>query len=670
MKPKTCSTLASTSNRIPLGGIALLGLLIACAPIRMAQDLEEQQDAPVATTDDPAAVEIQAAEPEQDEPGKDAPPLVAESERVLRLDQGLEADRQTLAQLVGDLAEREALFAKMGEAEKNLIDEIAQLEEQGAGADPEQLEDLEGQLSRLKTQSDITLQSVRTMRTQHEALDAKITQDELAREKLLGIAPAAVEQAPSDAESSQPASSESAPVTIPGMPFLPAGDTTQTGGAAPAVEGHQTAEQIEADQEAAKLESRADEAEQEVVDFLSRKAALEEQIALQEQLLETAKASRDNLATALTERNQQLEEQIAEGADADAVDETREAIELIKTLADSSGLEIDQRNDQLHELLKRLQGLHEIRIAVTAEADERREEAEEALGRSVWLKSPFHPQNIADWALERGPRILLVLMAAAAALLLLRLTLGRVARVVIRKGRGHRTNAKNRAHTLASSFRSAGNVLIVLSAMLLVLEEAGIDIKTVLGGAAILGVAIAFGAQNLMRDYFTGFLILLEDQFEIGDLITIGSITGTVERVNMRTTMLRDLEGRMHFIPNGEIKSLTNRTYVWGRAVFEIPVGFDEDVERVMKVLLELAQDLCKDPEFGPGVTDEPEMLGVDKFTESGVIIKFMLRTAPEKMFVIRREMLRRVKNRFDELGIRISVPHRIMMPVAESHDD
>ncbi len=123
------------------------------------------------------------------------------------------------------------------------------------------------------------------------------------------------------------------------------------------------------------------------------------------------------------------------------------------------------------------------------------------------------------------------------------------------------------------SFRSAATVLILIGGILLVFQEAGFDVKTVLGGAAILGFAVAFGAQNLMRDYFTGFMILLEDQYELGDLVTIEDITGTVEKVNMRTTMLRDLEGRVHFIPNGEVKSVTNRSYVWGRAVIEVPVG-------------------------------------------------------------------------------------------------
>jgi small conductance mechanosensitive channel len=225
-----------------------------------------------------------------------------------------------------------------------------------------------------------------------------------------------------------------------------------------------------------------------------------------------------------------------------------------------------------------------------------------------------------------------------------------------------RTSAADRADTLALSFRSAASFLIVIGGGLLLLQEAGVDIGTVLGGAAVLGVAVAFGAQNLMRDYFTGFLILLENQFELGDLVTIAGVTGTVESVNMRVTVLRDLEGRVHFIPNGEIKAVTNRTYHWGRAVLEIPVGYNENVDRVIETLSEVAAELRADPDWAERITEDPVMMGVDAFTEYGVVIKFMLQTTPEDMFTVRRELLRRVKNRFDEVGIEISVPHRILL--------
>lgn len=322
---------------------------------------------------------------------------------------------------------------------------------------------------------------------------------------------------------------------------------------------------------------------------------------------------------------------------------------------------VSRRRVELDTLDDRLEHAAGEQQRVTTFAQERRQEAESARKWLVWLESPLYPGNVARWLVERGPRVLAVLLLAGFLLLVLRVSLRRIARLVVRQSRKARSNAVNRADTLSLSFQSLATTLILATGVLLVLQEAGIDVKTVLGGAAILGVAIAFGAQNLMRDYFTGFMILLEDQYELGDLVTIGDITGTVERVNMRITMLRDLEGRVHFIPNGQIGSLTNRTYDWARALVEIPVGPAEDVDRVMALLLDVARALKVDPEWADEIVDEPQMLGVDKFTESGVSIKLMLKTHPERMFPVRRELLRRVKNAFDEAGIEPGFPVRVI---------
>jgi small conductance mechanosensitive channel len=261
--------------------------------------------------------------------------------------------------------------------------------------------------------------------------------------------------------------------------------------------------------------------------------------------------------------------------------------------------------------------------------------------------------------------MLFVLAVLIPLLALLRIGIRLLVAVTVRNRKGRDSRA-DRAATLALSFRSAASLVILVVGVFMVFQEAGVDVKTVLGGAAILGVAFAFGAQNLMRDYFTGFLILLESQFELGDVITIAGITGTVESVTMRVTMLRDLEGRVHFVPNGEIKAVTNRTYQWGRAVVEIPIRYDEDVDRVMEKLSEVAQEMRADLDYAERITEDPVMLGVDAFTEYGVVIKFMLKTLPEEMFTVRRELLRRVKKKFDEHGIEISVPHRVVQQIVD----
>ncbi|MBW2211123.1 MAG: mechanosensitive ion channel family protein [Deltaproteobacteria bacterium] len=258
--------------------------------------------------------------------------------------------------------------------------------------------------------------------------------------------------------------------------------------------------------------------------------------------------------------------------------------------------------------------------------------------------------------------MLLVIVAALFLLLVVRFSARGISRALVGRRRGARSGGTGRADTLAFSFQSVLRVIIVALAVMLVLQEAGVDIATVLGGAAILGVALAFGAQDMMKDYFSGFLILLEDQYQLGDLITVSGITGTVESVNMRVTVLRDLEGRVHFVPNGSIDQVTNRTYGWGRPVFEVPVGYTEDVDRVIETLVDIAKELSQDPDWEGSIIGDPDMLGVDKLTDYGVVIKFMVKTQPDKLFAVRREMLRRIVKRFNELGIQITVPQRMLV--------
>ena len=604
-------------------------------------------------------------------------PQLTYIERLRRLERDLEADRARLTEIKENLADREAfvdnLAANIEEAEAEIAAKRLQLEELGgaeasaeASALAEEIASLEDMIQIGTKQSDIAFQSAKTLQGQIQALEKKIANMEAAYQAQIGptseelavetvVAPDTTAPEPTVAPGLTPAQ-----VLIPGSPTRAAPEAT-------AERMPSTAEQLEARREAEKLEEAALEAQAAMFSFVERKEALENQIEIEQQLLETARESRDNLDLAQETMQAELERLIAEGAGQADLEEARNGIETAQDLQRENQRELDQRREYLNSLHERLQNLQEEQLLVQEEADASRLEAKEARKKSIWLESPLHPRNLWRWFSTRGPRMLVVVFLAWVLLALVRMS----ARPLVRTVVGHhqeRVRGANRADTLALSLRSALSLLIVVGAVLLVFQEAGVDLKTVLGGAAILGVAFAFGAQNLMRDYFTGFMILMEDQFELGDLITIGSITGTVEKVNMRTTMLRDIEGRMHFIPNGEIKAVTNRTYVWGRAVLEIPIRYNEDVERVMKVILEVAREFREDPEVGDWVTDEPVMLGVDKFTEYGVVIKFMIQTRPDKIFPTRRQLLLRIKKRFDEEGIEISVPHRVL--IQEKGDD
>jgi small conductance mechanosensitive channel len=201
---------------------------------------------------------------------------------------------------------------------------------------------------------------------------------------------------------------------------------------------------------------------------------------------------------------------------------------------------------------------------------------------------------------------------------------------------------------------------LIIGALAL-LPEFGVNITVLLGGAAVFSLAIAFGAQNLVKDYFSGFMILVENQYSVGNVVQINSTQGLVEDMTLRITTLRDLEGVAHFIPHSQIQTVSNLTHGWSRVMLDVGVAYKEDVDHVMQVLLELAREMRKDPEFGPLIVDEPEMLGVDAFADSAVVIKLIVRTRPLKQWAVKRELLRRIKNRFDELGIEIPFPHRTL---------
>jgi len=233
---------------------------------------------------------------------------------------------------------------------------------------------------------------------------------------------------------------------------------------------------------------------------------------------------------------------------------------------------------------------------------------------------------------------------------------------MVKHGRGTREESEDRANTLVDTFEGFTKSVIIIIGVIYLLDIVGVNVRALLGGAAILGLAVAFGAQNLMRDYFTGFMILIEGQYKLNDLVTIGDLTGRVERITLRMTMLRDLSGNAHFISNGEIKNITNQTHEWSRAVIEVNVSYKEDVDRVIDILMEVANEVNKDPTFSFYTIDQPEMLGVDAFAESSMVIKFFIKTLPNQKWAVRRELLRRIKIRFDKEGIEMPLPHRVMI--------
>jgi small conductance mechanosensitive channel len=296
------------------------------------------------------------------------------------------------------------------------------------------------------------------------------------------------------------------------------------------------------------------------------------------------------------------------------------------------------------------------------EASDRKTEVIDDHERIEQLQNPFTLGNMAQWLHDYGPKLLAILLGTLATYVAVRLSGRHLAKLVARTStRGSLHERENRALTLVGVFRNIASIAVIAVGLLMALEAVGIPIVPLMGGAAVVGLAVAFGAQNLVRDYFAGFMVLLEDQYGINDVVKIGDIAGAVEQITLRVTTLRDLEGIVHFVPHGTITTVSNMTHGWSRALLEIGVAYKEDTDRVMDVMLEVARELRNDSAFGPFILGDPEMLGVDSFGDSAVLIKMCIKTQPLKRWAVKRELLRRVKHKFDELGIEIPFPHRTL---------
>ncbi len=630
-----------------------------------------------------AQSEMPPPEPEvgesEAEPTEEDVHLLSDVELLLKYERVKELDQAKLEKVRKELEEQQALFdvirtttydltVELEEKQKEL-EKLGEAEEADTRSALEAvISDLQKDLELYKAQSDLELTAETNLRRQIESLEKKQEREQRAIDTLRGVEPSAPKPAPVSEPEATTEASGGLSVPMPGVPAVSDGRAVATPATTrPRLE---TTAQVEAKRNLDRKQVEVESAELAVVEYVKRRESLQEQIEFETVLLETTEQSVKNLEKAGQHWQEQAARRTEAGADPADVEKLQKDAAAVEVVLEARRNRVEERREYLASLVQRLEAQKSEEGLVMEQLEEGRREVKKAQERLYWLESPIHPANVSRWFRDRGPRILFVIVVAAVLLFLLKVSARTVARLTVRKRRGDRAPTVRRADTLALSFRSAASLLIVVGGTILVLQEAGIDVKTVLGGAAILGLALAFGAQNLMRDYFTGFMILLEDQYELGDLVSIGDVTGRVEMVNMRTTMLRDLEGRVHFIPNGEVKSVTNRSYVWGRAVVEVPVGYKENVDRVMAVLLEVAAELRDDPDFGPWVTNEPVMLGVDRFTEFGVIIKFIIETLPDKMFPVRREMLRRVKNEFDKVGIEISVPYRMnLQPKADEPD-
>lgn len=265
-------------------------------------------------------------------------------------------------------------------------------------------------------------------------------------------------------------------------------------------------------------------------------------------------------------------------------------------------------------------------------------------------------QKISDWALTSGPHILITLLLTMIALKATKVLSNRFTALAIKNSDDPEFH--KRTHTLASIIRYVLIVLILVVATMIILKELGVEIGPLLAAAGIIGLAVGFGAQSLVKDVISGFFILLEDQVRVGDVVQIAGKSGVVEKIHLKTTILRDLAGNVHFVPNGQIDTVTNMTKEYSRYVFDIGVAYRENVDEIIQVMKEVDEDLRKDPAFKDDILEPIEVLGLDEFADSAIIIKARTTTKPIKQWYVGREFKRRLKKKFDEKDIEIPFPH------------
>lgn len=259
------------------------------------------------------------------------------------------------------------------------------------------------------------------------------------------------------------------------------------------------------------------------------------------------------------------------------------------------------------------------------------------------------------WFITSGLKILLVLAVTMIVLKTISVLLDYGFAKLERRQDGE---MKKRADTLKAVIRNIANVALIAVAIIMILGNLGVDIGPILATAGVLGIAVGFGAQQLVRDVINGFFILLDDQIRVGDVVDIAGKGGLVESVNLRLTKLRDLSGNVHFVRNGEITVVTNMTKEFSRYVFDVRIAYREDVDEVVAILKQIDEEMRQDPEYGQDILEPLEILGLDRFADSAIIVRVRTKTKPIRQWAVGREFNRRMKKKFDELGIEIPFPH------------
>jgi moderate conductance mechanosensitive channel len=285
-------------------------------------------------------------------------------------------------------------------------------------------------------------------------------------------------------------------------------------------------------------------------------------------------------------------------------------------------------------------------------------------------RTGIHLRPLATWIFESGLRILLVAALAYALVRAVTLLVQRFEHEVNRGATLDALERAKRARTLGSLVRNVSSALIVGIAVLIVLRELGVDIAPVLAGAGVVGLAVGFGAQTLVRDIISGFFLILEDQVRVGDVAAINGQGGSVEAINLRTIVLRDAEGTVHVFPNGAITTLANRSKDFSYYVIDLGISYREDPDRVTRAIQEIGAGMQADDKYGPMILAAIEVLGVNAFGDWAVQLQLRIKTMPLKQWEVGRELRRRILKGFEQRGIEMPFPERVVTMKMERPDE
>jgi small conductance mechanosensitive channel len=281
--------------------------------------------------------------------------------------------------------------------------------------------------------------------------------------------------------------------------------------------------------------------------------------------------------------------------------------------------------------------------------------------REAARREPARPQDLLQPDVLLGSALRIAGAVAIALILwwVLRLVIRRIEKSLGQPQPGALTVSEQRTRTLVSLLRSVGRAIIFVIFLFMLMSAVGLDLGPLLAGAGVVGLAISFGAQSLVKDVISGLFILIENQFGVGDVIRIEGVSGAVERMTLRVVVLRDVHGVVHIVPNGQITKVSNLTRTWARVVLDVGVAYKENTDRVVEVMRSVGEEMWEDEAWKPLLVEAPEVLGIESFDTSAVNIRMTVKTLPLKQWDVARELRRRLKRRFDSEEIEIPFPHQ-----------